>query len=138
MLEKRKKRRFNHNNSYKSKFLIPYMKDTLEIISKKCKRLEVWVNISNKTIRFNGEEVEMQPKEFSSPEYHSLDNQHEICLTYGMDRKPERKEDIKKLRNISTINVRNKEGLSEDPPACFLYLHFPKSARVAVTNYKQN
>ncbi|GAH21819.1 unnamed protein product [marine sediment metagenome] len=112
------------------------MEDNLEIISKNGGRLEVWVNIFNKTIRFNGEEVEMQPRGFSSPEYHSSGNQYEICLTYGMGRKPERKEDIKKLRDISTINVRNKEGWSEDLSTCFLYLHFPKNTRVAVANYE--
>ena len=114
------------------------MEDNLDILSKNGRRLEVWVNIFNKTIRFNGEEVGMQSRGFSSPEYHSLDNQHEICLTYGVGRKPERKEDIKKLRDISTITVRNKEGWSEDPPTCFLYLHFPKNTRVAVANYEQN
>ncbi len=114
------------------------MKNNLEIISKEGIRLDVWVNISNKTIRFNSEEVKMQPGVFSSLEYHPSDNQHKICLTYGMDRKSIREGDIEKLKDISTINVRNKEGGLEDSPACFLYLHFPENTRIAVANYEQD
>jgi len=113
------------------------MENSLDIISKNG-RLDVWINIFNKRIRFNGEEVEMQPRVFNSPEYHSSENRHEICLIYGMNRKPERKEDIKKLRDISTITVRNREGRFEDPIACFLHLYFPENTRIAIANYEQN
>ena len=114
------------------------MKNKLEIISKDGIRLNVWVNVFNKTIRFNSKEVEIQPREFDSPKDYFSDNQYEICLAYGVGKESEREEDIKKLKDISTITVRDKEGWSGNPAACFLYLYFPKNTKIAVANYEQD